>query len=88
MKKQHGPTPLVVGDRSWAETLPEWLLKEIAAERVARGLAEIIDKEVSKVGTAEVCAYLMTAALSAPLTYEYTEIYIYPTAELMQKRNV
>lgn len=84
--KRNEPTPLVVGDRSWADTIPDWLLTEIEAERMVYGLAGMMGKGVPKVGTAEVCAYLMTAALRAPLTHEYTEIYMYLTAELMQKR--
>jgi len=87
MKKQNNPTPLVVGDLSWADTIPDWLLNEIKAERMAYGLAKIMDKDVPKVGNAEVCAYLMTSSLRAPLRYEYTEIYIYLTAKVMQKRD-
>ena len=86
MKKQHGPTPLVVADTAWADTIPDWLRAEIEADRMIYGLAGMIGKEVPLVGDAEVCAYLMTAALRAPLTHEATEIYIYLTAKLTQKR--
>ena len=86
MKIQDGPTPLVVGDMGWADTIPDWLRAEIEAERMVYGLAGIMGKEVPLIGDAELCAYLMTAALRAPLTHEYTEIYIYLTAKLTQKR--
>ena len=86
MKKQHGPTPLVVGDMAWADTIPDWLRTEIEAERMMHGLAGIMGRDVPLVGDAEVCAYLMTAALRAPLTHEYTEIYVYLTAKLVQDR--
>ena len=87
MKKDE-PTPLIVGDASWADTIPDWLLTEIEAERMVYGLAEMMGKDVPKVGNAELCAYLMTAAMRAPMTHEYTEIYVYVTAELMQKRGM
>ena len=32
---------LVVGDMSWADVIPEWLLDEIKAERLIYGLAGI-----------------------------------------------
>ena len=86
MKKQNEPTPLVVGDMAWADTIPDWLRAEIQAERMVYGLAGMMGRDVPKVGNAEVCAYLMTAALRAPLTHEYTEIYMCLTAELMQKK--
>lgn len=86
--KKDMPTPLVVGDASWADTIPDWLLTEIEAERMVYGLAGMMGKDVPLVGNAELCAYLMTAALRAPLTHEYTEIYLYVTAELMQKRGI
>lgn len=79
---------LVVADAGWAQDLPGWLLEEIAAERLVLGMAaltrEMADHE--KVGNAEMVAYFMTASLRAPLSYEDSEIYIYLTAELMQKK--
>ena len=78
---------LVVGDMSWADTIPDWLLEEIKAERLIYGLAGISNPEVPKVGDAEVIAYLMTASLRAPMPSEYVEVYVYLTASLMKKRD-
>jgi len=77
---------LVVGDRSWAEDIPEWLLNEIRAERMILGLGSIIKPDCEKVGDAEVIVYLMTASLRSPISSEYTEIYVYLTAKMMKKR--
>ncbi|HOO49954.1 MAG TPA: hypothetical protein PLK94_01550 [Alphaproteobacteria bacterium] len=77
---------LVVGSRAWADTIPEWLLEEIKAERLMLGMASIINPEAEKVGDAEVCAYLMTASLEAPLGSDYTSIYVYLTAKLMERQ--
>lgn len=86
--KRDGATPLVVGDVGWADMIPDWLLTEIEAERMVYGLAGMMGKDVPLVGNAELCAYLMTAASRAPLTNEYTEIYMYITAELIHKRGI
>jgi hypothetical protein len=79
---------LVVGDAEWAKDLPEWLLEEIKAERITLSMASIIHEmpDHKKVGDAEIVAYLMTAALRAPLSHDYTEIYVYLTGRLMQKQ--
>ena len=77
---------LVVGDASWADMIPDWLLEEIKAERLIYGLAEIANPEAPKIGDAEVAAYLMTASMRAPMPSEYVEVYIYLTARLMKRQ--
>ena len=77
---------LVVGDASWADMIPDWLLEEIKAERLIYGLAEIANPEAPKVGDAEVIAYLMTASMRAPMPSEYVEIYTYLTAKVMKRQ--
>ncbi len=77
---------LVVGDASWVDMIPDWLLEEIKTERIVYGLAGIANPDAPKVGDAEVAAYLMTASMRAPIPHEYAEIYIFLTARLMKKR--
>ena len=77
---------LIVGDASWTDMIPDWLLEEIKAERLIYGLAGIANPETPKVGDAEVAAYLMTASMRAPMPSEYVEVYIYLTSRPMKKR--
>lgn len=79
---------LVVGDSSWAESLPDWLLDEIKAERMILGLVSIAGTLTNseKVGDAEAIAYLMTASQRAPLPHNLTEIYLYLTTKVMKHR--
>jgi hypothetical protein len=77
---------LVVGDASWADMIPDWLLEEIKSERLIFGLAGIANPEAPKVGDAEVAAYLMTASMRAPMPGEYVEVYVYLTARLMKRQ--
>lgn len=78
--------PVVVGNATWADTIPEWLFDEIKAERLLYGLASITNGDRTRVGNAEVTAYLYTASLGAPLSHEYTNIYLYLSSQLMKKR--
>lgn len=77
---------LVVGDMSWADMIPDWLLEKIKHERIIYGLAGISNPEAPKIGDAEVAAYLMTASMRAPMPSEYVEIYTYLTARLMKRQ--
>ncbi len=77
---------LVVGDMSWADIIPDWLLEEIKHERIIYGLAGIANPEAPKIGDAEVTAYLMTASMRAPMPGEYVEVYTYLTARLMKRQ--
>ncbi len=78
---------LVVGDAGWADTLPEWLLEAIEHERVVLGIARTADAGVPQVGNAEVCAYLYTASLRAPMSAEHSNIYFWIGASVMEQHN-
>jgi len=77
---------LIVGDKSWADTIPEWLLDEVRAERLIYGLVGLINPDAPRVGDAELCVYLYTASLRAPMYDEHNQIYIYLVAKLMRKQ--
>ena len=76
---------LVVGDAAWADTIPEWLLEEVKAERMIYGLACLMDGARAKVGDAEVTVYLMTASHRGSLSSEHTNIYMYLVTQLFKK---
>jgi hypothetical protein len=77
---------LVVGDAGWAETLPDWLLEEVKSERIILGLVGMMNPDLPKVGDAEVCVFLYTSSLRAPMSSEHTQIYLYLGAKLMKRR--
>ena len=76
---------LVVADAGWADTIPEWLLEEVKAERMILGLASIM-KEIKEVGDAEACVYLYTLSLRQPISEQFIRIYFYLCTKLMEKR--
>ena len=74
---------LVVGDASWADMIPKWVLDKVAEERVFLGLAAILKPDIEQVGDAEVVAYLMPASMRAPMYYEYVNIYLHLAGKLV-----
>ena len=78
---------LVVGAAEWTDTIPEWLLDEVKAERMIYGLACLMNGGRAKVGDAEVTVYLMTASHRQMLSSEHTNIYMYLVTQLFKKRD-
>lgn len=84
---------LIVADQSWADAIPEWILKEISAERMINGIIGAVEPKKTAqdrvsspnnaVGDAEIVAYLMTASFRAPLNSDFTDIYLYVSAKVM-----
>ena len=85
-KKQQKENRLVVGDATWADAIPEWLLEEIKYERMIYGLAGIVNPDAPKIGFAEIAAYLMTASMRGPLSHEHTKIYLYCCARVFERK--
>ena len=77
---------LVVGDASWANDIPQWLLDAVVTERMLQGFLHLMKpgESTEEVGDAEVVAYLMPASMRAPMPYYYTEIYVWVVARLCQ----
>jgi len=74
---------VVVASESWADTIPDWLMKEIEVERLMEVFGMIDRKE--KVGDAEACVYYYTLSCVQPLSSENTKIYFYLATKLMKK---
>ncbi len=89
-KHNKDKTPIVVADAGWAETLPEWIKREIHAERLIGGMCKIAGRKKSedreRVGDAEVCAYLYTASLKAPLDPDLVDVYVNLLSGVMTRR--
>ena len=86
-KKNKGRNRFIVADKGWAETIPEWLLKEVESERMILGMGSLIKPEFAgKVGDAEACAYLYTASMRGLLSGELAQVYVYLVAKLSQMK--
>ena len=68
--------PIIVFPGGWGEDLPEWLKTSITLERLAMNMRALKGEEMT--GTdAEACAYLYSAALTAPMDHDWGQIYLY-----------
>ena len=68
--------PIIVFPGGWGEDLPEWLKNAITLERLVMNMKALKGEEMT--GTdAEACAYLYTAALTAPMDHDWGQIYLY-----------
>jgi hypothetical protein len=70
-------TPIVFHPGGWEDTLPAWLRTRVISER----LALIENGGWDKATDAEVTCYLYTAALSQPLSSDWTDITLYQAAK-------
>lgn len=84
---------LIVADVSWADSVPEWLKKEVELERLAECAKGVVQKvakapKTETVGDAEVCLYLFTASLRAPISYESEQAYVWLCATIMKRKGI
>jgi len=77
--------PILVFPGGWGDTLPEWLKTAITLERLMENVRALKGEEMT--GTdAEACAYLYTAALTQPMDYDWTQIYLYIATQTYRRQ--
>jgi len=78
-------TPIVLANTEWMP--PEKLLNEARAERMIRGLCDLIKPKLSdnEVGDAEALAYLMPQTEKAPLPTRWSEVYLYLVGQVLKR---
>jgi hypothetical protein len=76
--------PIIVFPGGWGDTLPEWLKGAITLERLEMNMRALNGEEMT--GTdAEVCAYLYTAGLTAPMNRDWTQVYLYVATQTYRR---
>ena len=76
--------PIIVFPGGWGDTLPEWLKGAITMERLMENMKALKGGELT--GTdAEACAYLYTASLTAPMDYDWSQIYLYVATQTYKR---
>lgn len=79
--------PLICHKGGWGDTVPLWLLKTIPEARAGELTRE-------KEGSAKMCSleetmlYLYTASLTAPLTAEWTRVYLWVVDRVMRRHEL
>jgi len=78
--------PIIVMPGGWGDTLPEWIKTQITLERLVENMEMTKGKQPT--GTdAEATAYLYTASLTAPMTEQWSRIYLHVAGKTMAKFN-
>jgi len=76
--------PMIVMPGGWGDTLPDWIKGQITLERLAENIGALNGEQPT--GTdAEACAYLYTSSLTAPMSNDWAQIYLYIAGKVMAK---
>lgn len=76
--------PIIVFPGGWEDTLPDWIKSEIQIERLAQNMKALKGEKMTATD-AEVCAYLYTASLTAPMDSDWTQIYLYIAGKVVAR---
>jgi hypothetical protein len=78
--------PIVVFPGGWEDTLPNWIKTQITLERLVENMKEAHGEQPT--GTdAEATAYLYTASLTAPMSEDWTKIYLHVAGKTYARAN-
>jgi hypothetical protein len=77
--------PIIVCPGGWGDTLPDWLKEAITLERLIESAKSLKDDDGPTGTDAEACAYLYTASLTAPMSSDWSEIYLYLATQVVSR---
>ncbi len=70
--------PVIVHKTPWSDSLPKWIFPAIYKDRLEQIFAEVEQGKTGKLATpTEVMAYMYGRTLEAPLSYEWTQVYLW-----------
>lgn len=76
--------PIIVMPGGWGDSLPEWIKGAITLERLIENI-ESFKRGAMTATDAEACAYLFTASLTAPISHDWSQIYLYVTTKVYER---
>jgi len=76
-------SPIVVSSTGWGDIVPRELRQHITLARLFKNM-EIVKGGSKEATIPELCAYLMTASLEAPLDEQWARIYMFVAGEYMR----
>ncbi len=79
--------PNIVMPGGWGNDLPDWVNPRITVERLLENMKALHTGEEMTATDAEACAYLYTASLTAPISSDWAQVYLYVAGkEITQER--
>ncbi len=79
--------PIIVYPSPWKEDLPDWIKPQITLERLIMNIKAAKEGGVP-VGSTEVMAYIFPRTMEAPMTEQWTRIYMHVFNEAMAFKKV
>lgn len=75
--------PIIVYPSGWQDTLPDWIKSQITLERLIMNV-KVLKEGGVPVGDTEVLAYIYPRTLEAPMSEQWTRIYMYVFNQAMK----
>ena len=76
--------PIVTQQNGWQQSIPSWVGKAIAVDRLDTALKEIDKGKVGKLASSsEVVALMMPIAFEVPLSSEWTDVYLWASYDAL-----
>lgn len=76
--------PIVTQQNGWQQSIPSWVGKAIAVDRLDAALEDIDKGEVGKLASSsEVVALMMPIAFEVPLSSEWTDVYLWASYDAL-----
>ena len=73
-------SPILTHSQSWADTIPKRLIEKVPFARLI-----MLKKQVDYCSLLEAVIHIYTRTLTAPISHEWTEIYLNITCKVMQQ---
>jgi len=77
---------IIVYPGGWGDTLPDWIKTQITLERLIGNMKEAHGEQHTSTD-AEATAYLYTASLTAPMSDDWTKIYLHVVGKTYARAN-
>ena len=78
--------PVIVFDQAWSDTLPEWIFPAIHVDRLEQIAEEAKQGITGDLATvSEVMAYMYSCTLTANVSHEWTNVYLWCSQQAMSK---
>ncbi len=76
--------PIIVMPGGWGDDLPEWLRTRVTLERLGENIVALNEGRELTATDAEAACYLFTASLTAPMSSDWSQIYLYVVGREMK----
>ena len=78
--------PIITAENHWKDSIPKWVINAVAIDRLDAILEEVNKGEIGELAApSEVIAVMMPITFQAPLTSEWTNVYLWASYQTISK---